>query len=75
VSPLLCAVCYSAKDDAANAAFLVMTAFMTLLPLAVLGGLIYWVVRRIRAAEAVEAAELERHADGERGEAASLPSS
>lgn len=52
MTELLCAVCFQAKDEASNLAFLIMTAFMTLLPLAVLGGGIYWVVRRIRALEA-----------------------
>ena len=51
---LACAVCYAAKDDASNFAFMVMTAFMTLLPLAALGGLIYLVVRRIRTIESEE---------------------
>ncbi|MDH5674221.1 MAG: hypothetical protein OEZ06_18850 [Myxococcales bacterium] len=48
-SALACAVCFSAKDEANRDAFLTMTAFMTLLPLAMLGGALYWVVRRMRA--------------------------
>jgi hypothetical protein len=46
---LACPVCSSAKDEANRAAFLGTTVFLTGLPIAMIGGLIYWVARRASA--------------------------
>jgi hypothetical protein len=48
---LACPVCTPGRDDATQQAFFSMTIFMTLLPLAMFGVVLYWFVRRIRAAE------------------------
>jgi hypothetical protein len=42
-----CAVCFSGADGA-RVAFLLTTALLTLLPLALLGGFAWWLRRRIR---------------------------
>lgn len=47
-----CPVCFSAKDEAQRQAFFDTTIFLTLLPLALIGGFIYWAVRRVRRLEA-----------------------
>ena len=47
-----CPVCFSAKDEAQRQAFFDTTIFLTLLPLVMIGGFIYWVVRRVRRLEA-----------------------
>jgi hypothetical protein len=44
-----CAVCISGTDDNRQA-FLVTTGLMTVLPLAMVGGFIFWLVRRLRRA-------------------------
>lgn len=43
-----CPVCFSAKDEAQRQAFFDTTVFLTLLPLAMIGGVIYWIGRRVR---------------------------
>lgn len=48
---LACPVCSPGKDDATQAAFFSMTIFMTLLPLAMFGVVMFFLVRRIRAVE------------------------
>ncbi len=48
LSAFACPVCGAAKDDATRDAFILMTVFMSLLPLAMLGGLAWWVIRRVR---------------------------
>jgi len=48
---LACPVCSPGRDDATTQAFLSMTIFMTLLPLTMFGVIVYWLVRRVRAAE------------------------
>ncbi len=47
-----CAVCFQAKSDATRIAFIASTAAMTFLPLAVVGGVAWWVRRRFAQAEA-----------------------
>lgn len=47
-----CAVCTSGRDDESNTAFLISTIFLSLLPLAALGTLVFVLWRRIRALEA-----------------------
>lgn len=48
---LACPVCSPGRDDATRKAFFDTTIFLSLLPLAMFGGLVYWVVRRARAIE------------------------
>ncbi len=47
-----CAVCTAGRDDETVAAFLGTTAFLSVLPLALIGGFVWWLRRRIRALEA-----------------------
>lgn len=49
-----CAVCYEPNAET-RAAFLGTTVFLSLLPLAMIGGLVYWLVLRVRAFKALEA--------------------
>lgn len=46
-----CPVCSPGRDDAAREAFFNTTMFLTLLPLAMFGGIVYWIVKRARAAD------------------------
>lgn len=46
-----CAVCTGGRDDETNTAFLISTIFLSLLPLAALGTLVFVLWRRIRALE------------------------
>lgn len=48
---LACAVCTSGRDDESNAAFLVSTIFLSLLPLGALGTLVYVLWRRFQKLE------------------------
>ncbi len=50
-----CAVCSAGRDDESRFAYLMMTIFMSVTPLALLGGLVYWIRRRYHALEAREA--------------------
>ena len=43
---LACPVCFSAKDEAQRQAFFDTTIFLTLLPLALIGGIAYWIFQR-----------------------------
>ena len=52
-----CAVCFQAKSDASRIAFIATTAFMTILPLLVIGGVAWWVRRQfVKADERAAAA-------------------
>lgn len=51
---LACPVCSAGRDDAAREAFFATTVFLSLLPLGMFGGIVYWLVRRARAAESSE---------------------
>jgi hypothetical protein len=51
-----CPSCLAAQDSDVQAAFLAATAFMTFLPLGLIGGLVYWLRRRLRQLDAEEAA-------------------
>lgn len=46
-----CAVCTAGREDESNAAFLVSTIFLSLLPLGALGTLVYVLWRRFRKLE------------------------
>ena len=48
---LACSVCMAGRDDETRAAFLLTTLFLTLLPLALIGGVVWWLTRRARALE------------------------
>lgn len=50
-----CAVCTSGRDDESNTAFLISTIFLSLLPLAALGTLVFVLWRRIRLLEGADA--------------------
>jgi hypothetical protein len=50
-----CAVCFQAKTDATRVAFIASTAFMSFLPLAVIGGVTWWVRRQVVRADAARA--------------------
>ena len=49
-----CAVCFQAKTDASRIAFIATTAFMTVLPLLLIGGVAYWVRSRFVAAQTTD---------------------
>lgn len=53
-----CPVCFSGSDET-RAAFLLTTALLSLLPLAMIGGLVYVLVLRSRELDAEERAEAE----------------
>lgn len=48
---LACPVCFSAKEENRQA-FVDTTIFMTLLPLALIGGIVWWLVRLSREGDA-----------------------
>jgi len=43
-----CSVCSAGRDDESRTAFILTTAFLTLLPLALVGGMAWWLRRRTR---------------------------
>jgi len=49
-----CPVCNSAKNEASRIAFLATTAFLSLLPLGLVAGVLLWLRHTIRAEEEVE---------------------
>ena len=50
-----CSVCMTGKTDEIRVAFIVTTAFLTFLPLGLIGGLVWWLRRRALAMQAIEA--------------------
>ena len=52
-----CAVCTAGRDDETQAAFLWTTLFLSVLPLAMVGGLVVFFVRRARKLRDRESAE------------------
>lgn len=52
-----CAVCGAGRDEENRAAFLLTTAFLSLLPLVMVGGFVWWLRRRARELEAGGEAE------------------
>jgi high-affinity Fe2+/Pb2+ permease len=55
---LACPVCFSAKNEENRVAFIVTTAFLTFLPLGLIGGGVWWLRRRSR--QESQAADLRR---------------
>jgi hypothetical protein len=53
-----CSVCMTGKDDETRAAFIAMTAFMTFLPIGLIGGLVWWLRRRALARQSIESPRL-----------------
>lgn len=51
-----CYVCSSGRDDETRAAFLLTTVFLSVLPLAIVGGGVLWLRRRFRQLERQTAA-------------------
>jgi len=51
-SVLACPVCFAAKDEANRVAFVASTAFLTALPLILMGAFIGWAARRAKALDA-----------------------
>jgi len=43
-----CSVCTAGRDEANRVAFIVTTAFMTFLPLFLIGAVVWWLCRRAR---------------------------
>lgn len=48
-----CSVCMTGRDDETRMAFEFMTAFMTLMPFVLAGGVFYWLRGRVRELEAM----------------------
>lgn len=51
-----CAVCTAGREDENANAFIAMTALMTVMPFLVVGGIVFWLVRKARQMAAEEAA-------------------
>ena len=47
-----CSVCSAGRDDESAAAFIATTAFLSVLPLTLIGGFVWWIRRRGRTTEA-----------------------
>ena len=52
---LACAVCMSGREEASKWAFIVTTIALSLLPVSLVGGMVWWIRRRLRQLEADEA--------------------
>ena len=50
-----CAVCSSGREDDVQFAFIATTVFLSVLPLGMLGGAVWWLRRRLRELEASQA--------------------
>ncbi|MDH3520634.1 MAG: hypothetical protein OEM49_09275 [Myxococcales bacterium] len=46
-----CSVCTAGRDEESRFAFILTTAFMTILPLVLIGGVVWWLRSRVRAHE------------------------
>ena len=49
-----CSVCYGGEEES-RSAFILTTVFLSVLPLAMIGSLVWWIARRVRAVEAPRA--------------------
>ena len=52
-----CSVCMGGREDENQAAFIATTVFLSVLPLALIGGIVFWLRRRLREIETARAAE------------------
>ena len=52
-----CAVCSAGRDEENQVAFLLSTLFMSVMPLAAIGGIVFFLWRRIQKLEAANEAE------------------
>lgn len=43
-----CAVCFTGRSDETRVAFLVTTGFLTVLPILMIGSVVWWLCRRAR---------------------------
>jgi len=50
-----CAVCMSGREEASKWAFIATTVGLSLLPLGLIGGTVWWIRRRLRELETQEA--------------------
>lgn len=57
-----CAVCFSGKTDETRIAFILTTAFMTVMPFVLLGAAVLWLRRHLREHEAAQEAHRGREA-------------
>ena len=76
VSPKLasaCAVCGAGRDEGARQAFLWTTGLLSVLPPLMVGGLVWWLVRRARAPEGSHAARLAADELGSFSQSSSSP--
>jgi len=67
---LACPVCFSAANEENRTAIMLMTGFLTVLPLALIGVAVRWYLRRVKAFEKASRAQ-RRSARRRRGRAAS----
>jgi hypothetical protein len=49
-----CSVCYGGEEES-RSAFILTTVLLSVLPLAMIGSLVWWIARRVRAIEAADA--------------------
>lgn len=66
-----CAVCFSGKTDETRIAFILTTAFLTVMPLVLLGAAVLWLRRRLHRHEAEQDAH--RSAGAVRGDGSAPP--
>ena len=50
-----CAVCSAGREDATRTASIIGTAFMTALPMVLVGGMVWWIRKKTLEAQEVEA--------------------
>ncbi len=62
---LACPVCMAGRDDETRAAFILTTLFLTVLPLALIGGFVWWLTRRARTLEQQRSSGAARRPSGE----------
>ena len=61
-----CSVCFSGRSDETRIAFIATTAFLTALPLLLIGGLVWWLRRRaLQIQQGERAAHLDRPAEAQ----------
>jgi hypothetical protein len=60
VTAQACPVCFSGNGEENRAAFLFTTIFLTSLPLAMIGGVVWWLRRRLLETERERPARVER---------------